>query len=325
MRNVHDGAGDFVAPDETEFELFRCVVPPEAHGLRADIFLAQTENFSRSAAQKLFEDEKIFVSREKNFFEKINKNYRVATGEIIFCEIPAPVASDAAPENIPLNIVYEDADLLVVDKPRGLVVHPAAGNQRGTLVNALLFHCELSGIGGVLRPGIVHRLDKDTSGLLVVAKNDAAHLNLSAQLERREMTRIYSAICVGVPAKEKLKIDLPIGRHPRDRKKMAVLTTHGARARNAVTYVEIIARLKNAAHISARLETGRTHQIRVHMAHVGHPILGDCVYGSPRQNFGGQILHAQKIKFVHPKKNSEMEFISPLPEYFRNVLEERKF
>jgi 23S rRNA pseudouridine1911/1915/1917 synthase len=297
----------------------KITVSPEAEGTRADIFLTNfcEEISTRSAAQKLLSDD--FVSIGKKV---ISKNYRVKTGDVLICKLPNPTPLDAEAENIPLNIVYEDNDLLVVDKPRGLVVHPAAGNHAGTLVNALLFHCELSGIGGVLRPGIVHRLDKDTSGLMVVAKNDRSHVALAAQLENRTMGRTYNALCVGA-LKKNLRIDLPIGRHPRDRKKMSVLTDINARARNAVTTVEILQRAGNFTLIAAHLETGRTHQIRVHMAHIGHPILGDTTYGTARQphDLNGQILHAKKLKFTHPTSREEMEFDSPLPEYFVKTIQ----
>jgi len=288
------------------------IVPQEADSQRIDVFLSNfvEEISSRSSAQKLLTDNRIRVMGSRS---SLSKNYRVMPGDIIICEIPAPVPLEAVAEDIPLHIVYEDSDLLVVDKPRGLVVHPSAGHHSGTLVNALLYHCELSGIGGVLRPGIVHRLDKDTSGLMVVAKNDAAHIALAAQLERRTMGRTYNAVCMG-SVKNNLRIDLPIGRHPHDRKKM---TVYPAKARNAVTYIEALEYLKNFTLIAARLETGRTHQIRVHMAHIGHPVLGDIVYGAARQPFGltGQILHAINLQFIHPSSGEEMEFNSPLPEY----------
>ena len=294
----------------------KIIVPPEADGTRADIFFAALEGITtRSAAQKILA------------LNGISKNHRVKAGEVFEFEIPAPVPLEATAENIPIQIVYEDADLLVIDKPRGLVVHPAAGHSAGTLVNALLYHCELSGIGGVLRPGIVHRLDKDTSGLMVVAKNDVAHVALAAQLERREMHREYNALCVGVLKKERLRIDLPIGRHPRDRKRMAVLTASPGqvspgRAREAATNIEVLERFRNHTLLAARLETGRTHQIRVHMAFVGHPVLGDTVYGAARQPFGleGQVLHAVKIGFTHPSSGEEMVFSSPLPEYFNEAI-----
>jgi len=290
----------------------RIIVPPEADGQRADVFLAENsaEIPTRSAAQRLLGK---------------RKNHRVKAGEVLICEIPAPIPSEATPEDIPLDIIYEDGDLLVINKPRGLVVHPAAGNYTGTLVSALLFHCGsgLSGIGGVLRPGIVHRLDKDTSGLMVVAKNDNAHQALAAQLEARTMGRTYNAIVCGALKKERLRIDLPIGRHPHDRKKMAVLTNphDGRKTRTATTNIEVLERYgKQFTLIAARLETGRTHQIRVHMAHIGHPVLGDTVYGAKSQQFFGQVLHAKELHFIHPTTGKEMEFNSPWPEYFSKAI-----
>jgi 23S rRNA pseudouridine1911/1915/1917 synthase len=308
-------------------------VPPEAHGLRADVFLADfcEDISSRAAAQRL-----LFENRVKNLGSRgevpcggsggnaptVLKNYRVQKNDVFSVELPEPVPLSAIAENIPLHIVYEDSDVLVVDKPRGLVVHPAAGHHSGTLVNALLHHCELSGVGGSLRPGIVHRLDKDTSGLMVVAKNDAAHIALAAQLERREVGRTYNAVCMG-EVKKNFRIDLPIGRHPRDRKKMAVIPPHTkTRSRNAVTNIEVLEKFRGFTLIAAKLETGRTHQIRVHMAHIGNPVLGDVVYGGARQPFGltGQILHAVNLRFVHPSSGDEMEFSSPLPKYFTEAL-----
>ena len=328
----------------------KITVPPEADGQRIDVFLTNftKEIPTRSAAQRLLSEGKIMRlvevsgSREESLSGALgvapqgsfhcSKNFRVQSGNIILCEIPEPQPLEAKAEEIPLHIIYEDEDLLVVDKPRGLVVHPAAGHHSGTLVNALLFHCGLSGVGGVLRPGIVHRLDKDTSGLMVVAKNDTAHVALAAQLERREMGRTYNAICIGTVKKERLRIDLPIGRHPHDRKKMAVIPADGrekTRSRNATTNIEVLERIGDGAGnsgkftlIAARLETGRTHQIRVHMAHIGNPVLGDTVYGAARQPFGldGQILHAVKLRFAHPSSGMEMEFNSPLPGYFEDAI-----
>jgi len=311
-------------------------VLPGFDGFRADVFLAESlKEITRSAAQKLLNDGHVTLADTQLYSEStlyhacqkkiIGKNHRVKSGEIIFCKIPAPVPSQALAQEIPLNIVYEDADLLVVDKPRGMVVHPAAGHYSGTLVNALLFHCRggLSGIGGVSRPGIVHRLDKDTSGLMVVAKNDATHVALAGQLQRREMGRTYNAVCVGAVREQRFRIDLPIGRHPRDRKKMAVLTNTAAKTRVAVTNIEVLERFGNFSLVAARLETGRTHQIRVHMAHLGHPVLGDAVYGGLRQKAGftqGQILHAINLSFTHPSSGEEAEFNSPLPEYFEEAI-----
>ena len=320
-------------------------VPTEADGQRADIFLAAANSMrtnpgegeiTRSAAQRLLAEGRVLLGESA-----ITKNHRVKAGDILICEIPAPVPGEAIPEAIPLDIVYEDGDLLVVNKPRGLVVHPGAGNYTGTLVNALLHYCGdgLSGIGGVLRPGIVHRLDKDPSGLMVVAKNDFAHQALAAQLESRQMGRIYNAVVCGALKKESFRIDLPIGRHPIDRKKMAVLadTRFGTRAasiraREAITDIKVLERYESNRGrftlIAAKLFTGRTHQIRVHMAHIGHPVLGDLTYGTGRQpllqklneKLGGQILHATQLKFTHPATGREMEFEAPWPEYFQKVV-----
>ncbi|MCL1884976.1 MAG: RluA family pseudouridine synthase [Defluviitaleaceae bacterium] len=292
----------------------KLVVPPEADGFRADVFLTNfsAEISSRSMAQK------ILINQE------IPKNHRVKTGDILEFEIPKPLPLEATPEEIPLNIIHEDSDLIIIDKPRGLVVHPAAGHHSGTLVNALLHHSELSGIGGTLRPGIVHRLDKDTSGLMVVAKNDASHLNLAKQLESREMGRTYNALCIGKIKKPRLRIDLPIGRHPRDRKKMAVITNQNSRARTAATNIEVLEHINNFTLVAAHLETGRTHQIRVHMAYIGNPVAGDTTYGILKQqppfHQGGQILHATNLSFTHPTTNKEMHFSSPLPDYFTEAL-----
>jgi len=297
-------------------------VPAEANGKRIDVFLVECnileEIQTRSVAQKLIAAGDITKNGKP-----LQKNYKVSAGDIFICKIPAPVPYEAIAEDIPLDVVYEDAHLLVVNKPRGLVVHPAAGHFDGTLVNALLFHCgrSLSGIGGVLRPGIVHRLDKDTSGLMVVAKNDNAHQFLAAQLADRTMGRIYNAVCHGIIKTDKLKIDLPIVRHPTDRKKMAVSLMQHKSSRKAVTYVDVLSRLKQHTLIAAKLETGRTHQIRVHLSHIGFPVLGDEVYSSKPSNYGGQILHAKEIKFIHPKTKKEMFFESELPEYFKQCLE----
>jgi len=300
--------------------LMNVIVPAHASGKRIDVFLAECNDLegiqTRSGAQKLLAAGNITKNGNP-----LQKNYKVAVGDILTCQIPAPIPYEAVAEDIPLDVVYEDADLLVVNKPRGLVVHPAAGHFDGTLVNALLHHCgsSLSGIGGVLRPGIVHRLDKDTSGLIVVAKNDIAHQSLAAQLASRTMGRTYNAICHGIIKTDKLKIDLPIGRHPVDRKKMAVIQ-HAQDARNAITYIEILTRLKQHTLVAARLETGRTHQIRVHLSHIGHPVLGDEVYSSKLSKYGGQVLHAKEIRFIHPTTSHEMFFQSDLPKYFQDAL-----
>ena len=300
-------------------------VPPETSGQRIDIFSVGTKIVpTRSVVQKLIASGHVTIGGKP-----VSKSYKVAAGDVITYNLPEPKPYDIAAEFIPLRILYEDESLLVIDKPRGLVVHPAAGNWDGTLVNALMHHCKgkLSGIGGVLRPGIVHRLDKDTSGIMVVAKNDAAHQGLAAQLANQTMLRVYNAVCCGVLEQHKLKIDAPIGRHPVNRKKMAIASAHtGQKARNAVTYVEVQQRFEKHTLVSARLKTGRTHQIRVHMAHIGHPVLGDITYGGACPAFlqeeggAGQILHAAQLGFAHPITGEVMEFTTPWPQWFESAI-----
>ena len=289
-------------------------------GKRLDIFVSETAGVTRSAAQRLIEDEFVTVNGKP-----AAKNYRLRAGDNVETELPEPVPLDAEPQDIPLDIVYEDADLLVVNKPKGMVVHPAPGNPDGTLVNALLWHIrDLSGINGVMRPGIVHRIDKDTSGLLIVAKNDAAHLALAEQIKAHSFEREYQAIVVGTPRDERGTIDAPIGRNPRDRKKMAVVPD----GRPARTHYQLLERFDGFSHLSLTLETGRTHQIRVHMASIGHPVMGDEVYGANRTRFekqeakliSGQCLHAKRIGFVHPTTGEFLRFDSELPEYFTELL-----
>lgn len=290
-------------------------------GIRIDKYIADNvDNLTRSSVVSLIENDNISVNGKS-----VPKNYKIKTGDNIEVIIPDPVEYEAKAENIPLDIIYEDNDLIVVNKPKGMVVHPAAGNYEGTLVNALLYHCKdnLSGINGVLRPGIVHRIDKNTSGLLIVAKNDNSHKFLAEQIKQHSFTREYQAIAVGSFKDEKGTVNAPIGRHHTDRKRMTVTERN---SKNAVTHYEVIARYKGYTHIKCILETGRTHQIRVHMAYIGHPISGDDVYGLKKEkvNFEGQCLHAGKIGFIHPSTKKYMEFTSKLPEYFRNYLTKLK-
>ena len=287
-------------------------------GERLDAFLARNaEGLSRSAAQKLIEDG--LVSRNGR---PGKKNDKLNVGDAISYEIPEPRAVDIAPKEMPLDIVYEDEDLLVINKPKGLVVHPAAGHQDDTLVNGLLYALgdDLSGINGELRPGIVHRIDKDTSGLLAVAKNDLAHTVLASQLKDHSMARTYEAIVCGVLKEDSGTVDAPIGRHPSDRKKMCVTQRN---SKSAVTHWEVIRRYRGYTHIRCKLETGRTHQIRVHMAYIGHPILGDTVYGHKKPELGqtSQCLHAGVLCFAHPRDGHPVVVYAELPQYFKDVLE----
>lgn len=296
-------------------------IPDEAVGERLDRFAAQMSGLTRSAVQGLADDGAVTVNGKT-----ASKNYRLRSGDEVTVTVPEPTVYEAKPENIPLDIVYEDADLLVVNKPKGMVVHPAAGNYDGTLVNALLFHChDLSGINGVLRPGIVHRIDKDTSGLLIVAKNDRAHQGLAEQIKVHSFTRVYEAIVYGKLRDDSGTVNAPIGRHPIKRKQMAVTPVN---SKPAVTHYEVIARYDGNTrhgaftHVRLRLETGRTHQIRVHMASIGHPVVGDAVYGpgAYQKELHGQCLHARAIGFVHPVTGAYLEFTSDLPPYFKDFL-----
>ncbi len=284
---------------------------------RADKVLSeQVPGLSRSAAARLLEEGHCLISGSR-----AGKKHLVREGDPISLTLPDPEPMEALPENIPLDIVYEDGDLLVVNKPKGMVVHPAAGNYTGTLCNALLRHCEgsLSGIGGKLRPGIVHRIDKDTSGLLVVAKNDLAHAALSEQIKEHSVKREYEAVVYGRIKEDEGTVDAPIGRHPTKRKQMTVTEKD---ARHAVTHYSVICRYEGFTHMRFRLETGRTHQIRVHMAYLGHPIAGDPVYGPKKviASLEGQCLHARTLGFLHPRSGEYIEFKSPLPDYFTNFL-----
>lgn len=296
---------------------FNFIVDNDNIGLRIDKFLADNiQDTTRSAIVGLIESGNVTVNGKK-----VAKNYKLRGNDSLEAVIPDPVEYEAKAENIPLDIVYEDKDLLVVNKPKGMVVHPAAGNYEGTLVNALLYHCkdDLSGINGVMRPGIVHRIDKNTSGLLIVAKNDKSHKALAEQIKEHSFTREYEAVVRGNFKKDSGTVDAPIGRHHTNRKKMTVTDKN---SKNAVTHYEVIKRFGDYTHIKCILETGRTHQIRVHMAHIGHPVAGDDVYGArnDKTSFEGQCLHARKIGFVHPTSGEYMEFISDLPEYFTKFL-----
>ncbi|MCH5298318.1 MAG: RluA family pseudouridine synthase [Ruminococcus sp.] len=289
----------------------------ESAGIRVDKYLSEMfEDITRSAIVGLIESGNVIINNKTTA-----KNYKLKEGDDIEVTVPDPVEYEAKAENIPLDIVFEDDDLLVVNKPKGMVVHPAPGNYEGTLVNALMYHCKdnLSGINGVLRPGIVHRIDKNTSGLLIVAKNDKAHKHLAEQIKEHSFTREYEAVVIGNIKDDRGTVDAPIGRHHIDRKRMTVTDRN---SKTAVTHYEVIARYNGYTHIRCILETGRTHQIRVHMAYIGHPVSGDDVYGNKREktNFDGQCLHARKIGFIHPSTGEYMEFVSQLPEYFRKFL-----
>ncbi len=286
-------------------------------GKRMDKYLAeQFPDSTRSYLQKLLKDENVKMNGAL-----VKASTKTCAGACIEVSIPEPVEAEILPEALPLDILYEDSDVILINKPKGLVVHPAAGHTTGTLVNALMYHCHenLSGINGVLRPGIVHRIDKDTTGVLVVCKNDKAHNELAKQLKEHSITRKYRAIVCGNLSKDEGTVDAAIGRHPRERKKMAIVKTGGKRA---VTHYRVLERFGSYTYIECQLETGRTHQIRVHMASLGHPLLGDEVYGRGRSSFHleGQTLHAMTLGFLHPSTGEYLEFTAPLPEYFEKIL-----
>ena len=297
-------------------ENYICITAEES-GERIDALLARAlPSLSRSQVQKLLEQGMVTLNGRE-----LKKNFRCSAGEGYEVILPEPAELPLIPQNIPLDVVYEDEDLIVVNKARGLVVHPAPGHPDGTLVNALLYHCgdSLSGIGGQRRPGIVHRIDKDTSGLLIVAKNDFAHQGLSAQLADHSLCREYEALVRGNFKQDSGTIDKPIGRHPIDRKRMAVTDKN---SKPAVTHWQLLASYRGYSHILCRLETGRTHQIRVHMASIGHPLLGDFTYGapSPEKGLEGQCLHARRLRFVHPRTGEHILLETELPAYFMDVL-----
>ena len=298
----------------------RSYVVDEANdGVRIDKYLALLmEECSRSYIQKIIGDQSVCVNGKA-----VKANFKIHTGDAVMIELPDPVILDIQPENIPLDILYEDQDILIINMPKDMVVHPAPGHYTGTLVNAVMYHCgeDLSTINGVLRPGIVHRIDKDTSGLLIVAKNDFSHLHLAKQIKEHSFYRAYHAVVYGNIKEDKGTVNEPIGRNPKDRKKMAVVYNN---SRNAITHYEVIERFGSFTHIKCILETGRTHQIRVHMAYLGHALAGDSVYGPKKviTKLSGQCLHAGEIGFIHPRTNEYLHFTSPLPEYFTNFLAE---
>lgn len=299
-------------------DLFRFQVTEEYEEERIDKYMSiLIDSLSRSFIQKIMKEEKVLVNGKP-----AKANYRLKTEDEICFELPEAVEPDIEPENIPLDILYEDADVLVVNKPKGMVVHPAAGHYSGTLVNALMYHCKgsLSGINGCLRPGIVHRIDMDTTGSLIVCKNDIAHASIAAQLKEHSIVRRYRAIVWGVIKEEEGCVDVPIGRHPSDRKKMAAGVRNG---KEAVTHYRVLERFRSYTYIECRLETGRTHQIRVHMDSIGHPILGDPVYGNRKCPFQlqGQTLHAMTLGFIHPVTGEYVETTAPLPGYFQHLLD----
>ena len=293
-------------------------VHPEAAGKRLDVFIsAQVEDLSRNYAESLIKDGFVTVDGKAE-----TKKYKVKDGQTIALSYPEPVKIDAVPQDIPLDIVYEDDDVIVVNKPRGMVVHPSAGNYDGTLVNAIMYHCgdSLSSINGAIRPGIVHRIDKNTSGLLMIAKNNVAHESLAAQLKVHSVTREYQALVYDNIKEDELTIDVPIGRDERNRLRRWV---NGSNPKRAVTHVKVLRRYGKYTLISAKLETGRTHQIRVHLSYIKHPLVGDTTYGPKKQLYGldGQLLHAKTLGFVHPRTGEYMEFHSELPDYFTETLD----
>ena len=291
-------------------------IEADASGVRIDTYIAEkVDELSRNAAQKLIDEGLVLYAGKP-----VKKRDKTVAGRVYTVTVPDPESTELVPQDIPLDIVYEDRDVIVVNKPRGMVVHPAPGHPDNTLVNALMHHCgdSLSGINGEIRPGIVHRIDKDTSGLIIAAKNDAAHRKLASQLKDHTLSRVYEAVVCG-NIMESGTVSAPIGRHPTDRKRQSVTSK---KSREAVTHYEPIANYKGYCHVRCRLETGRTHQIRVHMAYIGHPVLGDMVYGrkKPEKGLEGQCLHARELSFIHPTTEVEIHLTTPLPGYFTEVL-----
>lgn len=295
----------------------KLIVEENSQNKRIDSYLVEKKvNLSRTLIQKMLEDEKILVNGKKQ-----KPSYKPEEGDVITIEIPKPEETDLKPQNIPIDIIYEDNDIIVVNKPKGMVVHPANGNPDGTLVNAILAICKdsLSGIGGEIRPGIVHRLDKDTSGLLIVAKNDQAHINMSKQIQDRKVIKKYIALVKGVIAEDSATIDMPIARSTKDRKKMAV----DPKGKEAITHFKVLKRYDKYTLLEIKIDTGRTHQIRVHMAYIGHPVVGDMQYSNGKNEFGveGQMLHSKYLEFDHPITGKRLKLEAPLPQYFIEVLE----
>lgn len=306
---------------EKDNDSFDFIVTDEYEGIRIDKLISELiDSLSRTYIKKLIDDKKVFCNGKN-----VKASFSVSEGDHIVVEIPPVEVPEIKPENIPLDILYEDNDVVIVNKPKDMVVHPAAGHYEGTLVNGIMFHCKynLSGINGVLRPGIVHRIDKDTTGSVIICKNDVAHQIIAEQLKEHSINRVYHAICYGVIKEDELDIDAPIGRNTTDRKKMAVVKSGG---KNAFTHIKVLKRFyeDNFTYVECRLKTGRTHQIRVHMAHIGHPLLGDEVYAPGRKSkfkLQGQCLHAKTLGFVHPSTSEYVEVDAPLPDYFSHLIE----
>lgn len=293
------------------------IVPEEFSGVRIDKFLSEScPGQSRSFLQKLLKSELVNVNGKT-----VKSSYKVSSGEAVSFEVPEAVEAEITAQEMPLDILYEDQDVILINKPKGMVVHPAAGHYEGTLVNGLMYHCrdQLSGINGVMRPGIVHRIDMDTTGVIIACKNDLAHNSIAEQLKVHSITRKYYAVVFGRLPDDEGTVEAPVGRHPTDRKKMSVISKNG---KDAVTHYRVLERFCGYTYVECRLETGRTHQIRVHMASIGHPLLGDQVYGPAKQPFrlNGQTLHAGVLGFIHPRSGEYMEFSAPLPDYFEELL-----